>query len=57
MRAALEAFGDQIKAQNPRSRIGTPQDIAGVAIFLASRAGAYTIRAVVPCDGDIITTI
>lgn len=57
MRATLEALGDQIKAHNPRGRIGTPEDIAGVAIFLASRAGAYTTGAVVPCDGGIITTI
>ena len=27
------------------------QDIADVAIFLASRASAYTTGAVVPCDG------
>jgi NAD(P)-dependent dehydrogenase (short-subunit alcohol dehydrogenase family) len=57
MRATLEALGDQIKANNPRGRIGTPEDIAGVSIFLASRAGAYTTGTVIPCDGGIITTI
>ena len=59
MRATLEGLGDQIKAQNPRSRISTPEDIANVAVFLASRAGAgaYTTGAVVPCGGGIITTI
>ncbi len=51
MKATLEAFGDEIKAANPRKRIGTPEDIAGVAIFLSSRASAYTTGAVIPCDG------
>lgn len=51
MRETLEVFGDAIKASNPRKRIGTPEDIAGVAIFLSSRASAYTTGAVIPCDG------
>jgi len=51
MAATLATMGDAIKASNPRGRIGTPEDIAGVAIFLASRASAYTTGACVPCDG------
>ena len=51
MAATLAEMGDQIKASNPRGRIGTPEDIAGVAIFLASRASAYTTGACIPCDG------
>ncbi|MDR3497956.1 MAG: SDR family oxidoreductase [Parvibaculum sp.] len=51
MKATLETFGDEIRASNPRKRIGTPEDIAGVAIFLSSRASAYTTGAVIPCDG------
>lgn len=51
MAATLDAMGEQIKAANPRKRIGTPEDIAGVAIFLCSRASAYTTGAVIPCDG------
>lgn len=39
----------------PRGRIGTPQDIAGAVIFLASRAGAYTTGAVITVDGGIST--
>ena len=39
---------------NPRGRVGTPEDIAGVAIFLASRAGAYTVGEVVTCDGGLL---
>jgi len=38
---------------NPRKRVGTPEDIAGIAIFLASRAGAYTVGEVISCDGGL----
>ena len=51
MKATLESFGDAIKAGNPLGRIGTPEDAAGVAIFLASRASAYTTGATIPVDG------
>ena len=36
---------------NPRKRVGTPEDIAGLAIFLCSRAGAYIVGEVITCDG------
>lgn len=39
---------------NPRQRVGTPEDIAGLAIFLASRAGAFTVGEVITCDGGIV---
>ena len=51
MKATLEANGERIRAANPRGRVGEPEDIAGVAIFLASRASAYTTGATIPCDG------
>lgn len=51
MAATLAQAGDAIAKGNPRGRIGQPEDIAGVAIFLGSRASAYTTGAVVPCDG------
>jgi NAD(P)-dependent dehydrogenase (short-subunit alcohol dehydrogenase family) len=41
MAATLEAFGEQIAASAPLRRIGRPDDMAGTAIYLASRAGAY----------------
>jgi NAD(P)-dependent dehydrogenase (short-subunit alcohol dehydrogenase family) len=53
MAATLDAFGEQIAAAAPLKRIGRPDDMAGTAIFLASRAGAYLTGAVVPVDGGI----
>jgi NAD(P)-dependent dehydrogenase (short-subunit alcohol dehydrogenase family) len=55
MRATLESFGEQIAASAPLRRIGRPDDMAGTAIFLASRAGAYLTGAVIPVDGGIAT--
>jgi NAD(P)-dependent dehydrogenase (short-subunit alcohol dehydrogenase family) len=56
MAATLEAFGDQIAASAPLKRIGRPEDMAGAAIFLSSRAGAYLTGAIIPVDGGIATT-
>jgi NAD(P)-dependent dehydrogenase (short-subunit alcohol dehydrogenase family) len=41
---------------NPRGRVGTPQDIAGLAIFLSSRAGAFTVGEVITCDGGSVAS-
>ncbi len=41
---------------NPRGRVGTPEDIAGLAIFLSSRAGAFTVGDVITCDGGIVVS-
>ena len=38
----------------PRKRIGTPDDIAGLCIFLCSRAGAYTVGETITCDGGLV---
>ena len=56
MKATLESFGDEIAASAPLQRIGRPDDMAGTAIFLASRAGSYLTGAVIPVDGGIATT-
>lgn len=56
MAATLEAFGEAIAASAPLRRIGRDDDMAGIAIFLASRAGSYLNGAVIPVDGGIATT-
>jgi NAD(P)-dependent dehydrogenase (short-subunit alcohol dehydrogenase family) len=56
MAATLDAFGDAIAASAPLRRIGRDDDMAGIAIFLASRAGSYLNGAVIPVDGGIATT-
>ncbi len=55
MAATIERFKDVIVASCPLGRIGEPPDMAGVAIYLASRAGAYVTGAVIPVDGGIST--
>jgi len=44
---------DAIVNRCPLGRIGAPADMAGIAIFLASRAGSYVNGAVIPVDGGI----
>jgi 2-deoxy-D-gluconate 3-dehydrogenase len=39
---------------NPSKRVGTPEDIAGLTIFLCSRAGAFTVGEVITCDGGTL---
>jgi len=57
MAATLDAFGDAIASAAPLRRIGRPDDMAGVAVYLASRAGSYVTGAVIPVDGGIGTTV
>lgn len=56
MAATLEAFGEAIAASSVLGRIGRPDDMAGVAVYLSSRAGAYVTGAIIPVDGGIFTT-
>jgi NAD(P)-dependent dehydrogenase (short-subunit alcohol dehydrogenase family) len=51
LRAGPEAVGSGL----PLGRIGQPDDIAGIAVFLASRASAYITGAVIPVDGGAST--
>ncbi len=57
MEATLDAFGDAIAQQCPLKRIGRPEDMAGVAIWLSSKAGAYVTGDVIPVDGGLVTTL
>jgi NAD(P)-dependent dehydrogenase (short-subunit alcohol dehydrogenase family) len=42
-----------IERSVPLGRIGRPDDVAGLTLFLASRAGAYMTGTVIPLDGGI----
>jgi NAD(P)-dependent dehydrogenase (short-subunit alcohol dehydrogenase family) len=55
MAETLRSFKDAIVASCPLGRIGEPDDMAGVVIYLASRAGAYVTGSVIRVDGGIST--
>ncbi len=43
----------QLEQGVPLGRIGRPDDVAGLTLFLASRAGSYMTGTVIPLDGGI----
>ncbi len=53
--ALLDAGGDSVAAAIPIKRIGEPEDLGGVALFLAARASQNTVGANIPCDGGLST--
>jgi NAD(P)-dependent dehydrogenase (short-subunit alcohol dehydrogenase family) len=56
MAATLEAVGDQLAGVVPAKRIGRTEDMAGAAVYLASRAANYITGVVLPVDGGLSTT-
>jgi len=54
MAHTLDTMGEKIRQGVPLKRIGEPADMAGTAIYLASKAGAYVSGAVIPVDGGIV---
>jgi NAD(P)-dependent dehydrogenase (short-subunit alcohol dehydrogenase family) len=57
MEETLRRFGSSIARSCPRGRIGEPDDMAGAALYLASRAGAYLTGVCIPVDGGISTCV
>tara|TARA_B100001059_G_scaffold149465_1_gene149306 strand:- start:807 stop:1637 length:831 start_codon:yes stop_codon:yes gene_type:complete len=47
----FEHYFKDIEADCPLGRIGQAEEMAGIAVYLASRAGNYTNGAVIPVDG------
>ncbi|MDH3705491.1 MAG: SDR family oxidoreductase [Acidimicrobiia bacterium] len=47
---------DAVGQTTPVRRVGTPEDIAGLAIFLSSRAGDFTVGEVISCDGGVLVS-
>jgi NAD(P)-dependent dehydrogenase (short-subunit alcohol dehydrogenase family) len=45
--------GDEVRMRIPAGRIGMPEDMAGAAIYLASRAGDYVMGSTLIVDGGV----
>ncbi|MDV4169220.1 SDR family oxidoreductase [Rhodovulum sp. FJ3] len=58
MQGTLDRVGeDKMVEKVPMRRLTGPDDMAGTAIYLASRAASYVTGAVVPVDGGTATTL
>lgn len=53
MNRVARDHGDMVAQAIPAKRIGTPEDMAGAAIFLASRAGDYVVGSTLIVDGGV----
>ena len=54
MNKAARDNADEVATRVPSGRIGTDEDMAGAAIYLASRAGDYVVGATIAVDGGIV---
>jgi NAD(P)-dependent dehydrogenase (short-subunit alcohol dehydrogenase family) len=54
MNKAARDNADEVATQVPAGRVGTDEDMAGAAIYLASRAGDYVVGATIAVDGGIV---
>jgi NAD(P)-dependent dehydrogenase (short-subunit alcohol dehydrogenase family) len=54
MNRAARDHGDEVARGIPARRIGEAEDMAGTAIFLASRAGDYIVGDTIVCDGGLV---
>jgi len=50
-RDQVQGLHDRVTARTPAGRWGTPDDLAGVAVFLASRASDFVTGTAIPVDG------
>jgi NAD(P)-dependent dehydrogenase (short-subunit alcohol dehydrogenase family) len=53
MNRVARDHADEVSKLIPSRRIGTPEDMAGAAIYLASRAGDYVIGETIVVDGGV----
>ena len=54
MNRAARDRSDEVAQRIPAKRIGTDEDMAGIAIYLASRAGDYVIGNTIAVDGGVV---
>lgn len=50
-RAQVAGLDERVLARTPAGRWGTPQDLAGIAVFLASGASDFVTGTAIPVDG------
>lgn len=54
MDQTLQERADEFTSRAPLGRIGEPDDIAGVVVFLSARAGRHITGTVLPVDGGLL---
>ena len=54
MNVIARDHSEEVAARIPAKRIGADEDMAGVAIYLASRAGDYVVGATIAVDGGMV---
>jgi NAD(P)-dependent dehydrogenase (short-subunit alcohol dehydrogenase family) len=55
MAATLAEVGEEWAAKCPLGRIGEPDDMAGIAVYLSSRASSYVTGQIIAVDGGFST--
>jgi 2-deoxy-D-gluconate 3-dehydrogenase len=50
-REQVQGLNERVLARTPAGRWGRPDDFAGIAVFLASRASDFVTGAAIPVDG------
>jgi NAD(P)-dependent dehydrogenase (short-subunit alcohol dehydrogenase family) len=55
MKKVIEEKGDAMRERAPMGRLGEPDDMAGVILYLASRASANVTAQVIAVDGGFST--
>ncbi|MGB5332917.1 MAG: SDR family oxidoreductase [Woeseiaceae bacterium] len=49
----LDAYLEEAAEESPNGRVATPEEIAGLALFLASNAATHITGAAIPIDGGV----
>ena len=53
---SIDVDWEEVGKHNPSGRVGNMEDIAGLAIFLCSRASSYTVGQTITCDGGVVAS-
>jgi 2-dehydro-3-deoxy-D-gluconate 5-dehydrogenase len=56
-RAQVSGLHERVLARTPAGRWGTPEDFAGIAVFLASAASGFITGTAIPVDGGYSTQV